>query len=193
MTTARRRQEKGTDLFNSLPTIKKRQKDADRARNGHQWLALPHQQAYGSRTKAVRLIKTGVVYLGEKDQEFFGNRHSVMRLLPTWLCSFVMILYGHFPYWPLTYDKYPVSSAPGHGFADSSIVSRGYSVITQLKYKEGLQRESDLLDAVTNLSRARYNEVAVIGTVFENAFRITRMAEGFKYRSSSSWSVFQYD
>ncbi len=58
--------------------------------------------------------------------------------------------------------------------------------ITQLKYKEGLQRESDLLDAVTNLSRARYNEVAVIRTVFENAFRITRMVEGFHYRSSSS-------
>ena len=58
--------------------------------------------------------------------------------------------------------------------------------ITQLKYKEGLQRESDLLDAVTNLSRARYNEVAVIRTVFENAFRITRMVEGFQYRSSSS-------
>lgn len=58
--------------------------------------------------------------------------------------------------------------------------------ITQLKYKEGLQRESDLLDAVTNLSRARYNEVAVIRTVFENAFRITRMVEGFKYRSRSS-------
>ena len=58
--------------------------------------------------------------------------------------------------------------------------------ITQLKYKEGLQRESDLLDAVTNLSRARYNEVAVIRTVFENAFRITRMVESFQYRSSSS-------
>jgi outer membrane protein len=58
--------------------------------------------------------------------------------------------------------------------------------ITQLKYKEGLQRESDLLDAVTNLSRARYNEVAVIRAVFENSFRIIRMIEGFQYRSSSS-------
>ncbi len=58
--------------------------------------------------------------------------------------------------------------------------------ITQLKYKEGLQRESDLLDAVTNLSRARYNEVAVIRTVFEKAFRITRMVEGFQHQSSSS-------
>ncbi len=57
--------------------------------------------------------------------------------------------------------------------------------ITQLKYKQGLQRESDLLDAVTNLSRARYNEVAVIRTVFENAFRTTRMVEAFQYHSDS--------
>jgi outer membrane protein len=57
--------------------------------------------------------------------------------------------------------------------------------ITQLKYKQGLQRESDLLDAVTNLSRSRYNEVAVIRTVFENAFLATRMVEEFKYQSRS--------
>ncbi len=57
--------------------------------------------------------------------------------------------------------------------------------ITQLKYKQGLQRESDLLDAVTNLSRSRYNQVAVIRTVFENAFRVSRMIEEFRYRSSS--------
>ncbi|MCF8056961.1 MAG: TolC family protein [Desulfocapsa sp.] len=58
--------------------------------------------------------------------------------------------------------------------------------ITQLQYKEGLQRESDLLDAVTNLSRARYNEVAVIRAVFEKAFRITRMVEGFQHQGNSS-------
>jgi len=58
--------------------------------------------------------------------------------------------------------------------------------ITQLKYTEGLQRESDLLDAVTNLSRARYNEVAVIRALFENTFRITRMIEGFQFRSEKS-------
>ncbi len=58
--------------------------------------------------------------------------------------------------------------------------------ITQLKYKEGLQRESDLLDAVTSLSRARYNQVAVLKTVFVNAFQITRMIEGFQYNSGSS-------
>lgn len=57
--------------------------------------------------------------------------------------------------------------------------------ITQLKYKQGLQRESDLLDAVANLSRSRYNEVAVIRTVFENAFRATRMVEEFRFQSNS--------
>lgn len=57
--------------------------------------------------------------------------------------------------------------------------------LTQLKYKQGLQRESDLLDAVTNLSRARYNQVAVIRTIFENAFRVSRMVEEFRYHSNS--------
>ena len=57
--------------------------------------------------------------------------------------------------------------------------------ITQLKYKQGLQRESDLLDAVTNLSRSRYNEVAVIRTVFENAFRTTRMVEEFSLNNNA--------
>lgn len=51
--------------------------------------------------------------------------------------------------------------------------------ITQLKYDEGLQRESELLDAITNLSRAQYNQVAVIRTVFLNYFRITRAVNGF--------------
>lgn len=51
--------------------------------------------------------------------------------------------------------------------------------ITQLKYDEGLQRESDLLDAITSLSRARYNHVAVVQTAFANNFRLTRMIDGF--------------
>lgn len=51
--------------------------------------------------------------------------------------------------------------------------------ITQLKYDEGLQRESDLLDAITSLSRAQYNYVAVLRTVFLNNFRLTRMIDGF--------------
>ena len=51
--------------------------------------------------------------------------------------------------------------------------------ITQLKYKEGLQRQIDLLDAVANLTRAQSNYVAVIRTVFQNFFQIVRMVEGF--------------
>lgn len=51
--------------------------------------------------------------------------------------------------------------------------------ITRLKYEEGLQRESDLLDAITNLSRAQANEVAVVRTVYLNYFRIIRMVDGF--------------
>jgi len=51
--------------------------------------------------------------------------------------------------------------------------------ITQMKYDEGLQRESDLLDAITSLSRAQYNYVAVLRTLFANYFQLTRMIEGF--------------
>ncbi len=51
--------------------------------------------------------------------------------------------------------------------------------ITQLKYDEGLQRESDLLDAITSLSRARYNEVTVVRTVFLNKYLLIRMVDGF--------------
>jgi outer membrane protein TolC len=51
--------------------------------------------------------------------------------------------------------------------------------ITRLKYNEGLQRESDLLDAVANLSRAQYNYVSVLRTVFLNHFRIMRAIEAF--------------
>jgi outer membrane protein TolC len=50
--------------------------------------------------------------------------------------------------------------------------------ITQLKYEEGLQRESDLLDAITNLSRAQYNLVAVMRTAFSNNFQLIRMVDG---------------
>jgi len=51
--------------------------------------------------------------------------------------------------------------------------------ITELKYQEGLQRESDLLDAITSLSRARYNYVAVLRTMYTNHFRLLRMIGGF--------------
>jgi outer membrane protein len=55
--------------------------------------------------------------------------------------------------------------------------------ITQLKYKEGLQRELDLIDAVSNLTRAQSNFVAVVRSTFENYFRIIRMIEGFEFTS----------
>lgn len=51
--------------------------------------------------------------------------------------------------------------------------------ITRMSYKEGLEKESDLLDAITNLSRAKYNYVAAKGEVFANYFKITRAVEGF--------------
>ncbi len=51
--------------------------------------------------------------------------------------------------------------------------------ITQLKYDEGLERESDYLDAIFNLSRSQYNQVAVLRTAFQNNFRLIRMVDGF--------------
>jgi len=51
--------------------------------------------------------------------------------------------------------------------------------ITRIKYKEGLQTESDLLDAIANLSRAKYNYAAASTAVFANYFQIIRMAEKF--------------
>ncbi len=51
--------------------------------------------------------------------------------------------------------------------------------ISQLKYNEGLERESDLLAAITNLSRAKYNHVAALQTVFLNNFQLIRMVDGF--------------
>jgi outer membrane protein len=51
--------------------------------------------------------------------------------------------------------------------------------ITQLKYDEGLQRESDLLDAITSLSRAQFNYVVVMRTAYSNDFQLTRMVDGF--------------
>ncbi len=51
--------------------------------------------------------------------------------------------------------------------------------ITRLKYNEGLQRESELLDAVANLSRAQFNYVTVVRVAFLNHFNILRMIESF--------------
>ncbi len=52
--------------------------------------------------------------------------------------------------------------------------------ITRLKYSEGLQTESELLDAVSTLSRAEYNHVAVITALYSNYYQIVRMMEQFE-------------
>jgi outer membrane protein TolC len=51
--------------------------------------------------------------------------------------------------------------------------------ITRLKYKEGIERESDLLDAIANLSRAKSTHVRATTEVFSNYFLITRAIEGY--------------
>lgn len=56
--------------------------------------------------------------------------------------------------------------------------------ITELKYKEGIQRQLDLLDAVSNLTRAQSNFVAVVRSVFENYFRLNRMVESFPHTTT---------
>jgi outer membrane protein TolC len=64
--------------------------------------------------------------------------------------------------------------------AESSIVQAEENLrVNRLSYQEGVTTESDLLDAITNLSRARSNYVAAKSEVFDNYYRITRAAEKF--------------
>ncbi len=51
--------------------------------------------------------------------------------------------------------------------------------ITRLKYQEGLEQESDLLDAISNLSLVKYIHVAARMEVFANYYRIIRSVEQF--------------
>lgn len=51
--------------------------------------------------------------------------------------------------------------------------------ISELSYKEGLSTTSDLLDAITSLSRAKYNHVAATSELFANYYKITRTVDGF--------------
>nr|MBF0222401.1 TolC family protein [Desulfobulbaceae bacterium] len=51
--------------------------------------------------------------------------------------------------------------------------------ITDLKYKEGLETETDLLDAIAKLSRAKFNHIFATFEVFKNYYQITRAVEGF--------------
>jgi outer membrane protein TolC len=64
--------------------------------------------------------------------------------------------------------------------AESSIVQAEENLrVNKLSYQEGVTTESDLLDAIANLSRARYNFVTAKSELFSNYFRITREAEKF--------------
>jgi len=49
--------------------------------------------------------------------------------------------------------------------------------VTRLKYDEGLETESDLLDAIANRARANYDLIAARSEVFANYFKIMRMIE----------------
>ena len=62
--------------------------------------------------------------------------------------------------------------------ADGSISQAEENLrVTQLAYDEGISAESELLDAITSLSRARFNFVAAKSEAFANYFRLTRMTE----------------
>jgi outer membrane protein len=51
--------------------------------------------------------------------------------------------------------------------------------VDRLSYQEGVSTETDLLTAISNLSRARFNYVAAKSEVFGNYYRITRAVDGF--------------
>ena len=74
---------------------------------------------------------------------------------------------------------YEVSSE-NIGVAQSSIEQAKENLrITRMSYHEGIEKESDLLDAITNLSQAQSSYVAAKSEVFANYFKITRTIEGF--------------
>ena len=64
------------------------------------------------------------------------------------------------------------AAAAGTGQAEENLR------ITKLAYDEGLETEVDLLSAIANLSRSRYNLVAAKSAVFDNYFRMLRTVEG---------------
>lgn len=51
--------------------------------------------------------------------------------------------------------------------------------IAKLTHSEGLSTTADLLDAVTSLSRAKFNHVAALTELTSNYFRIRRAVDGF--------------
>jgi len=52
--------------------------------------------------------------------------------------------------------------------------------ITDLKYKEGLETEANLLAAIANLSRAKFNHILATFEVYKDYYQITRAIEGFE-------------
>jgi outer membrane protein TolC len=50
--------------------------------------------------------------------------------------------------------------------------------VNRLAYEEGVATESEVLDAITNLSRAKFNFVAAKSESFANYFKILRSVEG---------------
>ena len=50
--------------------------------------------------------------------------------------------------------------------------------VTRLAYDEGISAESELLDAITSLSRAKFNYVAAKSEAFANYYQIVRAVEG---------------
>jgi len=55
--------------------------------------------------------------------------------------------------------------------------------VTRLSYQEGLATNTDLLDAISSLSRARLTHVLARREVFTNYFNVTRTVEGFAAQS----------
>ncbi|MCP4116212.1 MAG: TolC family protein [Desulfobacteraceae bacterium] len=51
--------------------------------------------------------------------------------------------------------------------------------VTDLGFGQGLGTSSDVLDAILNLSRARFNLISAYTEVFENDFRLKRLVESF--------------
>lgn len=77
------------------------------------------------------------------------------------------------------YSDYEVSKS-NVTVAETSIDQANENLrIAQLSYKEGLTTSTDLLDAIANLSRAKYNYVAAKRDLFANYYRLTRAVSGF--------------
>ncbi len=74
---------------------------------------------------------------------------------------------------------YEVSSENAEVARESIVQAEENLRVTRLSYKEGIATETDYLDAITNLSRARSNYVSAKSEVFANYFDITRAVEGF--------------